>query len=140
MNPEIKERWVAALTSGDYSQTSRKLGDENGYCCLGVLCEIAVQDGVVTKEVAKGFESETAVYFSAENPTDRESAVLPASVRNWAGLSHSNPSAYMKSEDIPVIVRTEMLYVDETVEMTLAPMNDGGVTFTEMAELINKYF
>jgi hypothetical protein len=141
MNPEIKERWIAALTSGDYSQTKRKLGDENGYCCLGVLCEIAVEDGVVMKDVANHLDNaQTAIYFSTDNPADRESAVLPASVRVWAGLPHSNPSAYMKSEDIPVIVRSEMVYVDETVEMTLAPMNDGGVTFAEMAELIKKYF
>lgn len=41
MNPEIKAKWVAALTSGEYEQTRnylRRVG--NGYCCLGVLCEV----------------------------------------------------------------------------------------------------
>lgn len=41
MNPEIKAKWIAALTSGEYEQTRNYLhrtGD--GYCCLGVLCEV----------------------------------------------------------------------------------------------------
>jgi hypothetical protein len=40
MNEEIKQKWVAALRSGKYSQTRETLQDENGFCCLGVLCEV----------------------------------------------------------------------------------------------------
>jgi len=36
----LKEKWVDALNSGKYQQTTRTLSDEYGYCCLGVLNEI----------------------------------------------------------------------------------------------------
>lgn len=49
MNAKIKKAWVAALRSGDYQQITgglkrRARGDgepELGYCCLGVLAEVA---------------------------------------------------------------------------------------------------
>lgn len=34
------ETWVAALKSGTYPQAKKALKNEDGYCCLGVLCEI----------------------------------------------------------------------------------------------------
>ncbi len=44
MNQEIKQKWVAALRSGDYIQMRLLLGhNENGKkqrCCLGVLCDV----------------------------------------------------------------------------------------------------
>lgn len=41
MDKELKEKWVTALRSGEYRQTTGELKDEYGYCCLGVLCDIA---------------------------------------------------------------------------------------------------
>ena len=48
MNPEIRARWVAALRSGAYEQGTSRLRDASDRrCCLGVLCDLAEQDGVV---------------------------------------------------------------------------------------------
>jgi hypothetical protein len=51
MTPELKARWIKALTSGEYDQTSTylKRGLRSGvypagYCCLGVLLEIEGND------------------------------------------------------------------------------------------------
>jgi len=46
MNQELKTKWVNALRSGEYKQTTgcleRKRGGKPiGNCCLGVLCHIA---------------------------------------------------------------------------------------------------
>lgn len=41
LNPEFKAKWVAALESGEYSQTRSKLHNNSGYCCLGVACVVA---------------------------------------------------------------------------------------------------
>lgn len=38
---EIK-KWVIALRSGKYKQTSYRLQDKYGYCCLGVACDIFI--------------------------------------------------------------------------------------------------
>lgn len=40
MNTEAKKLWVEALRSGEYKQTKHLLHDDEGYCCLGVLCEV----------------------------------------------------------------------------------------------------
>lgn len=44
MNPEWKAKWLAALRSGKYKQTSKYLRTEEGYCCLGVLCDLVAPD------------------------------------------------------------------------------------------------
>lgn len=46
MKKALKDRWVAALRSGEYAQGSSYLKDETDggetfHCCLGVLCEIS---------------------------------------------------------------------------------------------------
>ena len=35
---ELLLKWIAALESGKYKQTKRYLQTEEGFCCLGVLC------------------------------------------------------------------------------------------------------
>jgi len=50
MNEEIKAKWLDALRSGKYQQTTNVLRRERhgaaSYCCLGVLCEVVDPDGV----------------------------------------------------------------------------------------------
>lgn len=78
MKPEIKKRWVEALRSGEYQQAKDYLVSLEGYCCLGVLCEIAVQDGVVYRE---GDE-----YISTSEGFDVNNVDLPVAVQRWAGV------------------------------------------------------
>jgi len=40
MNKKIKRKWLTVLRNGSYAQTRGTLVDEDGYCCLGVLCDI----------------------------------------------------------------------------------------------------
>ncbi len=40
MNQEIKARWVSALRSGEYKQSRGKLKSIDGFCVLGVLCDL----------------------------------------------------------------------------------------------------
>lgn len=43
MKASLKAKWVKALRSGDYAQTTSSLRGRNddSFCCLGVLCEVA---------------------------------------------------------------------------------------------------
>lgn len=40
MDIELKTKWTEALRSGSFKQAQRTLRSEEGYCCLGVLCEV----------------------------------------------------------------------------------------------------
>lgn len=44
IDPAIKERWLTALRSGDYTQTVGQLRNSEGFCCLGVLCDVVKDD------------------------------------------------------------------------------------------------
>lgn len=99
MNPDIKDRWTAALRSGEYPQTQgvlhRLVGDPKpactcglceapvGFCCLGVLCELAVADGIITS--TPNSDGIAMVY-------GLETGVLPLKVVKWAGLDSRNPT------------------------------------------------
>ena len=55
MNPRIKDLWVKALQSGKYRQGQLRLIREQKtygteHCCLGVLCELALAEGVCKKK------------------------------------------------------------------------------------------
>lgn len=95
MNPEIKAQWVAALRSGDYAQTKgalHRLRDKfsvrAGYCCLGVLCDLAVKAGVTTEDA----HGETAQGVGQSSfGWDHSASYLPTEVVAWAGLYERNP-------------------------------------------------
>lgn len=42
---EVYKRWIKALRSGEYKQSNSRLRSGSGFCCLGVLCDLAAKDG-----------------------------------------------------------------------------------------------
>jgi len=73
---ENRRKWVAALRSGEYPQTQGILRDSDGYCCLGVACELARYEGLVAREGAVYRAGDSGYY-----------AVLPGVVQDWLGLA-----------------------------------------------------
>ena len=112
MNPQIKQKWVSALRSGDYKQTQHRLRKEDGFCCLGVLCDLYIKDNNVEWEI-----DEDNIYRYEKHFT-----VLPPSVVEWVGVEDSNPY---------VIGVTGGL-------CTLAELNDSGSTFEGIADVIEE--
>lgn len=45
MHAELKAKWLEALRSGKYDQTTGQLRDGNCFCCLGVLCDVFNPNG-----------------------------------------------------------------------------------------------
>lgn len=84
MHPEIRARWVAALRSGEYAQGRGSLRDGNQYCCLGVLCDLAVKDGVIGEPTLFGLR-----YYYGECG---DSELLPFEVIQWAELEEADPT------------------------------------------------
>lgn len=118
MNPEVKKLWVDALRSGEYHQTKDRLKSDDGYCCLGVLCELAVEAGVIPPFVNEEF----GWVIHAESDSHVE-AVLPWEVAEWSGLGDNNPLIQLSSYDFPV---------------PISDPNDAGMPFEEIAKLIEE--
>jgi hypothetical protein len=118
-NEEVIGRWVDALRSGEYSQGKGALCEFNksnySYCCLGVLCELAKQDGIVVKKeilYCNGYSEGYASYNGS-------SGTLPQDVITWAGLPSGNPITWAGF---------------------LTNLNDYGMSFTEIADVIEEEF
>jgi hypothetical protein len=96
MIPEIQQKWVAALRSGDYAQGSGLLRtSDNKFCCLGVLCDLAVKSGVSVEC------RQTDGYYVYDNAH----GALPTSVVNWAGLHSANPAVSTDIPSLPLVPR-----------------------------------
>jgi hypothetical protein len=76
MNPQIKQKWVSALLSGEYQQTQNRLRTDNGFCCLGVLCDLYGKENNVEWELGCG----NLYQFQGNYGT------LPSSVVEWSSL------------------------------------------------------
>ena len=128
MNPEIRAKWASKLRSGEFRQGVEYLAYDDPsdgvrkYCCMGVLCELAAEEGVVTGEVI-----ENTVYYGA----DGDNRVLPEEVINWAELSDSNP-------DLRPYKPSDKWYRGQQYQMSCADANDGErLSFSEIADLID---
>ena len=89
--PVLKE-WIKALRSGNYAQGKTRLHSESGgkhtYCCLGVLCELAVKEKVIPPPDSLAMEVDgktiTVYYYGDDNYVDAKNiCILPRKVRNW---------------------------------------------------------
>lgn len=131
MNPEIKRRWIAALTSGEYKQGRAALvispddeHDEPRYCCLGVLCVLAQQEGV-GEFIGNVFKDDEDKYSDDEGSGRFESdAELTIGVQEWSDI-HTVYGLFFDEHD---------------KAQTLATLNDGGMPFSEIAKIIDANF
>ena len=132
MNQQIKEKWIAALRSGEYNQSSNKLRSTQGFCCLGVLCDLYAKehnDSEWEYRYENEYHTQPTDYWYFNN----ESELLPQQVKNWAELSNTNPS-------VEVVV-TKEYYDDEddtpdSYWQPLSELNDEGESFNQIASMI----
>lgn len=130
MNPEIKQKWVDALRSGQYEQGKMQLRTaRNEYCCLGVLCDLAVKDGVLREP----FKTNIGTYIYGNSDEPSTGSVLPKSVREWAGL----PSIGDPETPTDVWTRGPDSF-DFDNNVNLSSLNDAGATFEEIAQKIEE--
>lgn len=125
MDQDKAEMWQARLRSGQHTQTTGSLENtantldvrsgyrKIGHCCLGVLCVMAVEAGVIERrENAHGH-----VQYGNEETGEWNSGALPKAVLEWSGIKNifgQLPSGYLLSD-----------------------LNDGqGKTFLEIADVI----
>lgn len=111
MNPNAA-KVVAALRSGQYAQTKYRLRSKDGYCCLGVACDIFL------KETGQGQWkwSETSGCYAFVLDGIMTYTELPEEVTDWVGFQDATGN-----------------YNDVS---SLLGNNDRGDTFQEIANTI----
>jgi hypothetical protein len=122
MNPVIRNAWVDALESGNYEQDQNRLvtvyGGSARHCCLGVLCELAVEAGILERN----YDHESYVAALPDGSDAEYHSSLPEVVSRWAGLWTDDP------------------VVDVDGDGTRHPLSNCndviGLNFTEIAQLI----
>lgn len=120
-NKQRLRLWYAALMSNKYDQTEGALRTNEGFCCLGVACD------VYHKETGKGNwdKSEGMHKFSGED------GHLPEKVREWFGID-KDPTLEMSRDD----KRIEGL--DHTNASNLN--DDYGMSFKKIAKAVKRTY
>lgn len=163
-NPERIELWAKALESGKYAKatgTLRRVKPPDlsrpefknehpqsikewstiGYCCLGVACEVAIENGLVLEREVDdmGVHGVVERFRTPGGDEDDENAwqssFLPGPVVRWFGLDSMSPVVtYM------VLDPFEAEPDQETV-ISLATLNDNSDrTFPEIAAIVRENF
>lgn len=146
MKPEIKARWCAKLREDDRTQAFNMLRDATGaQCCLDVLNEIGVEDGIVPEPIlnlnyykgpAYGYETNGPL----ENPSadGREYNLITIEVAVYAGLIDE------KSERLIFNITSQdpIVYIVENgnkVQVGLSYLNDAKrMSLKEIADVIEE--
>lgn len=132
MNAEVKKTWIAALRSKKYTQGRCNLRTiDDTFCCLGVLCELAVEQNVIPPATppiswlrgGKNYEYEECDGY------------LPTSVLNWIQVEEGN----VNTEHNNSMIVPGLKERDKLSDVTLTLLNDNGFSFDQIADII-EYF
>lgn len=160
MKPEIQKLWSDALRSGEFQQATGTLTrtaspnwvDDTtgnvpeatiGSCCLGVACELAIKDEVISKTKETRDDGET-VYIYGSNE-EEGSAYLPSEVQEWMGVTDRN--VYFDMTDFDFEPFGGLKYGQEQAShkndgkiiIEASILNDSYVfTFEQIADLIDE--
>jgi hypothetical protein len=124
MKPAIRDEWAARLKSGRYPQGQHTLtmvhpDGTRKHCCLGVLCEMGVEAGVIPAGVEILWDQDDKNGKKCLAYGEEQIAgLLPAEIMAWAELD-SDP----------------LLETGEATD-TASHLNDSGMSFPRIAELI----
>ena len=136
------QKWVAALRSGEYTQGQEGLQTEQGYCCLGVACNLYMQETglgrwlppVVWEEDNEDNDESDShqdrfYSFESDNIT-MDSFTLPHLVKDWLGM-RTGDGAYRTVEN-----STEDNANGN--DCSLTTLNDNGYSFAAIANIIEE--
>ena len=114
MNKKVKETWIKALKSGEFKQGKGYLESDGKYCALGILSLLSLVEGQCTYNQVDGL-----------GRFDNKRYTLSYNTLTWAG---------MDLEDFKADVLTEG-------ELTsIADLNDRGLSFQKLAQIIDQKF
>lgn len=132
-----KEKWIAALLDGSYEQGTGRLcqieiGPDNSekkrYCCLGVYAEL---QNVPSERAYLAGNFMNFLFPSKTGEPVREKGLPTTLFANEHGFATANGA---------FIVEFKLFGEDFWVEYNLASLNDSGLTFAQIADLVRHFF
>ncbi len=155
MHKKVALALAKALRSGNYVQGEGQLrftpfeAGQDKYCCLGVLCELAIEDGVHISRRTKADQAGIAHIYGSSNNYPPEHVLDWAGIRINSEIVHSRnislrginlPKYYENANgavvcgrfDSPVSLNRESRFQG----LTLARLNDEGFSFDQIADII----
>lgn len=124
LNPDQKKLLLKALRSGPYLQTSQRLRNDNKFCCLGVACDIFYKNAATHGE---RWTNQDLFISIADDKISIDEYELPVIVREYFGFQRADGK-------LPVKIQYNGRAYD-----SLARLNDAGMSFAEIADVIEKY-
>lgn len=130
---EVKIKWVAALRSGEYKQTTGQLADTDyndnySFCCLGVLAEV-LEPGI-TKH--GGALEGLCTLRDAHDKFNTDHGL-------WA-LFEPNTELHALASDFRSAMPEGNDVSDKQADSSLMTLNDDGkYTFNQIADLIEEH-
>lgn len=124
--PRLKQ-WVAALRSGDYVQTTGTLKDSCGFCCLGVVQDLYAEDSLGYWEPEEGARTIRQHRFVCEE-SGSYVGLVPQIQNDLFG------ERFNKDTKLPFLTDRNSRAV------SLSELNDKGLTFEQIADVIEWYF
>lgn len=134
MTEELKAQWIAALRSGEYNQTRSALKNNEGFCCLGVLCDVIDNTRWADDNQTNGYNFELGDTRFSFN-----TAVIPSEAAKPLAL---NKMLVTIDDNIidPDQIDLEVDSHDTTrLDDYLITLNDNGKSFSEIADIIEKH-
>lgn len=140
----IQQAWLDALKSGEYAQTTAVLhrtsetyGDNVGFCCLGVACDVMAKTGVLEFErhidEKEGWETFRTVGTGFTDDTNHE--LMPTGAWEVLGLRDAAGKAHcdiLSDEDAEE-------YAIQWGYESLTDANDRGAPFEDIAAMLERF-
>jgi hypothetical protein len=136
MNETHRERLnqlADALESGNFPQAKGALRTEDGFCCLGVACELYRQATGMGQWAYPHYSVDMVPRRYIFNLNGYEHAnYLPPQVADWYGLTEGNPV-------LPIDIEVWQAFARQHPEAVTglcwaATLNDEGMSFTDIAQ------
>lgn len=149
MNPDVKAKWVKALRSGKYRQTTGGLHDANEdnngpkMCCLGVLCDVFKQETPDVVWANSEDYTNTWLQLRIGGLDTEATGTLPEEVRRWADLTDeegSLPREGWQDQDGEYCQPCDTTHPRDQLT-SLVALNDRGkgFDFIKIADVIEAY-
>lgn len=137
-NTEVIQKWIDALTSGEYQQGRGMLQSTAGeYCCLGVLCDLYIKETgqgswVRGSALIKGDE-----FVEFAHGSDYVYSMPTWEVYRWAGLAEGED----EYEKAPTWVEVDNEEKDIRGTFCLTDLNDSkNFTFEDIANVLRENY